>query len=393
MTVNKIGKNRIEVIDSLRGFAIMGIMLLHSIEHFNFYVFPNPETQPDWLNSIDSKVWDSLFFMFSGKGYAIFAVLFGFTFSLMMRKQRKKKIDFGYRFLWRMVLLAGFAVVNGMFFPGEVLMMYAILGLSLFFVRNLKTQLILIVSALFLMQPIEWFHYIRFAMDNTYVAPALGTGKYWNLLKEGQLSNSIIDLITVNTLYGHKASLLWALSVGRMTQTIGLFALGYWLGIKQLFSDLTANTKFWKRVLIVSIVTFIPLYVLKVYIKDIFELKIYMRTIGVIIKMYGNLAFSLAMIASFYLLYKTKVFRRIAGGLQYCGRMSLTAYMMQSIIGGFVFYGYGLGIGPSVSHTVSLCVGIVLFSFQYYFCKFWIRKFKQGPLEMLWHKLTWIRSN
>ncbi|WP_154665600.1 DUF418 domain-containing protein [Saccharicrinis fermentans] len=104
------------------------------------------------------------------------------------------------------------------------------------------------------------------------------------------------------------------------------------------------------------------------------------------------MAFSLAMIASFYLLYKTKVFRRIAGGLQYCGRMSLTAYMMQSIIGGFVFYGYGLGIGPSVSHTVSLCVGIVLFSFQYYFCKFWIRKFKQGPLEMLWHKLTWIRT-
>ena len=393
MTVNKTGKKRIEVIDSLRGFAIMGIMLLHSIEHFNFYVFPNSETQPDWLNSLDSKVWDSLFFMFSGKGYAIFAVLFGFTFSLMMSKQSKKGNDFGYRFLWRMILLAGFALVNGMFFPGEVLMMYAILGLSLFFVRNFKTQWIFIVSVLFLMQPIEWFHYIRFVMDNTYVPPTFGTGKYWNLLKEGQLGDSVIDLITTNTLYGHKASLLWALSVGRIAQTIGLFALGYWLGIKQLFLDSRANTKFWIRVLLISMISFIPLYILKLHIKDIFELKVYMRTIGVVIKMYGNLAFSLTLIASFYLLYKTKIFKRIAGGLQYCGRMSLTAYVTQSIIGGFVFYGYGLGIGPSVSHTVSFCVGIVLFAFQYQFCKFWIKKFGQGPLEMLWHKLTWIKCN
>jgi len=67
--------------------------------------------------------------------------------------------------------------------------------------------------------------------------------------------------------------------------------------------------------------------------------------------------------------------------------------MMQSIIGGFVFYKFGLGIGPSVRHTVSFGIGIVLFALQYYFCKFWIKKFKQGPLEMLWHKLTWINSN
>jgi len=86
---------------------------------------------------LDSFIWDSLFFLFSGKCYAIFAVLFGFTFCLMMNKQRKQNNDFGYRFLWRMVLLDCFAAINGMFFPGEVLMMYAILGVVLFFVRNL----------------------------------------------------------------------------------------------------------------------------------------------------------------------------------------------------------------------------------------------------------------
>ena len=392
MEIQKTEKYRIEVVDSLRGFAIMGIMLLHSIEHFNFYVFPNPATQPAWLNSMDSVVWDSLFFMFSGKGYAIFALLFGFTFSLMMRKQRKVKSDFGYRFLWRMVLLAGFAVVNGMFFPGEVLMMYALLGTSLFVVRNFKLKFLVVVSVCLLLQPIEWYHYLHSLADNNYVAPSFSSGTYWNLLKEGQLSNSLVKLITTNTLYGHKASLIWSYSVGRVIQTCGLFVLGYLLGEKQLFSQTEKNRLFWIRTLIISTIVFIPFYILKRNFNDIFAQDIDVRMLRIIINMYGNLAFTFSLISSFILLYKTPMFRRIAGGLQYCGRMSLTAYMMQSILGGFVFYGYGLGIGPSVRHTVSVCIGIVLFALQYYFCKYWIKKFKQGPLEMLWHKLTWLNS-
>src|SRR5690554_1720680 len=97
-----VGKSRIEVVDSLRGFAIMGIMLLHSIEHFNFFNYPELADQPAWLSSLDSFVWDALFFLFflfGGKGYAIFALLFGYTFGLMMNKQKKLGKDFGPRFL------------------------------------------------------------------------------------------------------------------------------------------------------------------------------------------------------------------------------------------------------------------------------------------------------
>lgn len=63
-----VGKSRIEVVDSLRGFAIMGIMVLHSIEHFNFFNYPELADQPAWLSSLDSFVWDALFFLFGGKG-------------------------------------------------------------------------------------------------------------------------------------------------------------------------------------------------------------------------------------------------------------------------------------------------------------------------------------
>ena len=58
-------KERILAIDALRGFAVMGIILLHNIEHFNFYSFP--ETSSPTLANLDQTLWDMLFFLFSGK--------------------------------------------------------------------------------------------------------------------------------------------------------------------------------------------------------------------------------------------------------------------------------------------------------------------------------------
>lgn len=55
---------RIDVADVLRGLAVMGIILLHSIEHFNFYSFPDTSQQSEWLNFSDRAIWDGMFFMF-----------------------------------------------------------------------------------------------------------------------------------------------------------------------------------------------------------------------------------------------------------------------------------------------------------------------------------------
>lgn len=72
---------RIDVADVLRGLAVMGIIVLHSIEHFNFGSYPDTSEQSAWLNFTDKAIWDGLFFMFGGKAYAVFALLFGFSFS------------------------------------------------------------------------------------------------------------------------------------------------------------------------------------------------------------------------------------------------------------------------------------------------------------------------
>lgn len=69
---------RIEVVDALRGFAIMAIGLVHNLEHFIFPVYP--ADQPAWLQTLDTGVFNVIFSLFAGKAYAIFALLFGFTF-------------------------------------------------------------------------------------------------------------------------------------------------------------------------------------------------------------------------------------------------------------------------------------------------------------------------
>ena len=74
--VQKLEKHtRIDVADVLRGLAVMGIIVLHSIEHFNFYSFPDTSTQSAWLNFSDKAIWDGLFFMFGGKAYAVLVLV------------------------------------------------------------------------------------------------------------------------------------------------------------------------------------------------------------------------------------------------------------------------------------------------------------------------------
>ena len=97
-------RTRIDVADVLRGLAVMGIIVLHSIEHFNFYSFPE-EVPFEWMKFTDQAIWRGLFFTFSNKAYAVFALLFGFSFFIQDNNQRMRGNDFRLRFCWRLILL------------------------------------------------------------------------------------------------------------------------------------------------------------------------------------------------------------------------------------------------------------------------------------------------
>ena len=70
--------------------------------------------------------------------------------------------------------------------------------------------------------------------------------------------------------------------------------------------------------------------------------------------------------------------------------VGFTDYITQSIIGSFLYYGYGLALHTVCSHTYSFLVGVAMLATQMIFAHWWFRHFRRGPLETIWHRLTWI---
>ena len=386
-----INKNpRIEVVDALRGFAVMAILLVHNLEHFIFPVYPTEP--PRWLNILDQGIFNGIFTLFAGKAYAIFALLFGFTFYIQSDNQKRKGKDFGYRFLWRLVMLAGFATLNAAFFPaGDVLLLFVVVGLILFLTRGWSDKAVLLAAILFLLQPVEWYHYIARLINPAHQLPDLKVGEMYAEVAEYTKSGNFWEFISCNIGLGQKASLLWAVNAGRFSQTAGLFLLGFYIGRTQFFVSSERNLRFWVKTLAVSAIAFAPLYTLK---ELIMENDTFIRqTVGTIFDMWQKLAFTAVLVTSFVSLYQSDRFNKAVAGLRSYGRMSLTNYITQSIIGAVIYFPFGLYLAPYCGYTVSLLIGILTFLGQTRFCEWWLSRHKQGPLEYIWHKWTWIKFN
>lgn len=383
---------RIELVDALRGFAVMAILLIHSVEHFIFSVYPTPSDHPSWLNVLDEGVFSVVFSLFAGKAYAIFAILFGFTYFVQYSNRVAKGSDFAGRFLWRLLLLVGFATLNAAFFPaGDVLLLFCVVGVVLVVVRKWSDKAIFVTMLIFLLQPIEWFHYFAWLFSDSYSIPDLGVGAMYQAISENTKNGSFWDFITLNIGLGQKASLLWAVGAGRVMQTAGLFLLGFYLSRKRLFIPSDENNRFWVKTLIVAAIAFGPLLGLQNQLSDSGS-AVVQQSVAVVLDMWQKLAFTLVIISSFVLLYNTERFRKLTSNLRFYGKMSLTNYVSQSIIGAFIYFPFGLYLAPYCGYTLSLVVGMVIFAGQLSFCRWWLGKFKQGPLETIWHKLTWLKS-
>ena len=379
---------RIEVVDALRGFAIMSIMLLHNIEHFDYYYFP--EALPEWMKILDKIIWETLFFLFGGKSYAIFALLFGFSFYIQNGNQEKKGNDFRLRFLWRLLLLLGFGILNTVFYEGDILVLYAILGVVLVLVCKWNDKAVFITALILMLQPLEWIKYFYILLHPEFVPMPNLSDHYFGMMGEYLKSNSFMDYAIGNLTIGRWASVFWSWENGRFFQAPALFMFGMLLGRKQLFIASVESNLFWKKALQYAIVLFIPLFAFKTFLPEMIERKALATSLSVIISSWSNLAFMIVLVATFILLYQKDSVHKLLSKLIPFGKMSLTNYILQSIVGCFIYYRYGLGLVEYTGATYSLLIGIVLFVLQLYFCKWWLSKHRQGPLEYIWHKATWI---
>ena len=157
--------SRIEVADALRGLAVAGIILFHSVEHFNTFARDIKYTLP-----CDGTVFNVLQALLSGKMYGIFAILFGLSFFIMRDNQEQKGKDFSARFAWRMLLLFLFGVLNVCFYDGDILITYAVLGLLLIPAGYLNNRWLWAITIILLIQPLEIYsHAVGWHPDSRWV--------------------------------------------------------------------------------------------------------------------------------------------------------------------------------------------------------------------------------
>jgi uncharacterized protein len=205
--------SRIDAADVLRGFAIAGIILIHFLEHMNFYSFPE-------LTKLDENVWDTIFFLFAGKMYAIFAMLFGLSFFIQHDNQAQKGKDFRPRFVWRMVLLMLFGLLDLMFYNGDILFIYAVCGLLIIPFIRCSNKVLNWIILILMIQPIEVI-YIVLGLINPETRPLnLGSGMHFMNMMPAQANGTIWDVELVGIKDGLPCNFLWAIENGRFTQNI-----------------------------------------------------------------------------------------------------------------------------------------------------------------------------
>jgi uncharacterized protein len=387
MTFNN---QRLHVVDALRGFAIISIMLLHNIEHFDFYYLP--QGLPAWMITIDGFIWDSLFFLFGGKSYAIFAFLFGLTFFIQSNNQAQRGHDFRGRFAWRLLLLLLFGLFNSAFYEGDILSIYAMIGIFLIPFAHLKDRSVFIIALVLMLQPYELYELFLALTNPQMEAPQSMANQYFARIGEYIPGDSFRATVKGNLTNGKAAVLYWSWENGRIVQTLSLFMLGMLAGRRKIFVPSDEMLKLWKRVLLLSVVSFAVLYPLQLQSAKMINSEAILKPFVTIITSWSNLSFMFILLAGFVLLFEKSRLHMLLNGFSPLGKMSLSNYIMQSIAGTFIYYGFGLGLYQYTGATWSLLIGIVLAVLQSRFSRWWMRRHRHGPLEYLWHKATWIGS-
>lgn len=379
---------RIDVADILRGIAIGGIVLIHFIEHLNFYLFPEPSTP--FMATLNQNVWDTTFFLLAGKMYAIFSMLFGLSFFIQHDNQAQLGVDFRPRFLWRMVLLMMFGLFDLLFYNGDILTLYAVCGVLVVPFVRANNRVLVAATILFALQPVEIAYIIMGLIDPTTTSLNLGSGALFKAILPAQAEGSIVDVAIKGIQNGFPVNFLWAIEHGRFTQTIFLFLLGIYLGRRRLFYDEGNNVAIWKRVLVGSLCAFAVLFPLYKVVPNMIDTACIKESVKVMLNMWKNFAMMLFYVSGVVVLFYRTTAKNFLIKIAPYGKMSLTNYLSQSIIGGFVFYNWGLGLYKYSGHTSSLMLGVLCVALQYIFCRWWLKSHSHGPFEALWRKLTWI---
>ena len=409
----KVLGQRITVIDALRGFALLGVILIHMLQHFG-YSSDSIQASSDFSKSDSIILWFSSRFI-AGRFINIFSFLFGLSFFIQMDRASKKGVDFRGRFLWRMVLLFVIGLIGICFSFVDILTLYAVFGVILVLLFPLRNWVLILISCLLLsgipLLSIIGFDHVKVTQTTTITPsspPVLsadenGTAQPDDInstLNKSTFIASAKENLTTNV--KGKLRHQFVLS-SRGYVTLALFILGFLVGRVRFFEEVHIKRK--RNLLLLALFFAIGIAIglvnrlispqEPINLMEHIANNVDVPLIALINSSLNDIAIlvqSSILALGFIVLYQLKGIGKYLDVLTPYGRMGLTNYEAQGVVGAILFSGWGFGtIFGGLSITTLFAIGLLIYALQIIISKIWLKHFIYGPLEWLWRSGTYLK--
>ena len=367
---------RIDLVDALRGYALLGLFIVHCVERFELY----------WLDPRPDAWFDAVFAVFAGKAFAMFALLFGFSFATIMGNERARGGDFTARFAWRLALLFAIGTLHALVYRGDILQVLALIGLLMIPFDKVRSDRVLLVLAglLFLELPLllrAWA--AAQGADWATAQPLFWGDSGLAVLADGTLA----ETLAVNAGPGMVGKWSFYVETGRVFEIAGLFLAGMVLQRRSLFVRAAELRGPWLAILGAGGALWAAASLLQPLVLPTGGHAMTDDSLQAALNIYRALGATAFQVGLFVLAWHSPL-RTALATLVPAGRMTLTLYVGQSLVFAPVLYGYGLGLWDDLTTAETVLWGFAAFAAQAALAALWFRHFRYGPLEWIWRAAT-----
>jgi uncharacterized protein len=371
---------RIEVVDSLRGFAVFGILVSHC-----YYLFFLGEATKSSLADDITRIFIYLFV--NNKFYTLFAFLFGLSFSLMLTRSNVSGPRFYRKYIWRLVLLFIIGLLHQLQWTDDILNIYALLGFVLLLINKLNDKAVIVLAVVLLLN-------LPSLIINSFEQPLSKEQKAareqkemadYNNFTTAMKTGSYGDTVREN-IKAYPNNLDYYLYSGRFSFMLGFFCLGLVTGSRKLFQHFEEKKAVFRKAFFWTgiVAGLLSLIALVLYGTNTYTNSFWSSYFGILMKVQSNIM-TLAYASGMALFFSLSKANWLARQFGYVGKMALTNYILHSVIGTLLLCGYGFGLLhypiPMAMATLS---SIPIFIFMLMVSRIWMHRYKYGPLEWVW---------
>jgi uncharacterized protein len=374
---------RIAPLDILRGFALFGILLVNSLgfnaSFFDFGGFYNH--LPD---AFQQKFYTIFISLTADKFIFLFSFLFGYGIFMQYNRFIENDLNFSGFFTRRMLVLALFGIAHIVFlWAGDILFLYAIAGFFVFFLRKSTTAVLFLLASFFYL-----FIGIWLLIGLWLPLPDALSSTCASCLEEARIIYSQGNYIGCLQLRLQEYFAFRNINAFYyLPKIIGISLFGFIASKIRLHEKIVSNPQKWWLVFVFTALTGAALYFGYEKVVDFespYANAVYMAGYELM-----NVFVASAYLLFILLISTNKTIAKLLKPLALMGRASLTNYLMQSLILGFIFYGWGLGFFGQTKVTNVVLIAICIYLFQLLLNVVWFRFFSRGPLESLWRRLSY----